>query len=243
MPGDAKASAAARTTDVAAQLTAAFVARHPLDDMHSGLPQDLQAIARWLCHGSRRESVPIERNARMSKVTTASRALQGASQRLSSLSPRWIRDSAPLPHYALIDCLIVAIGWPDTSLTTDPVCGAPCVGDIPNSGLFRPAHQPASIFFRDVNHEEWNRRVVQQLLQSAGTPQRKADAISLWERTQKEVSAGFASPIGSMAQVINRFGVGAWRCSTRFGVVQKTNCVHVTIARRLCTIRPPRCTR
>jgi hypothetical protein len=149
---------------------------------------------------SRRASVNSERNARMSILTSVARALQPVTNRLSTLSPVWIQQSqAPLPHYAIIDCLITAIGWPNMNLTTDLICGAPCVGDIPDSGVFREAYQTASNSFPDVSHDVWNRNVVDTLSRSNQTQHQKAENAALWDRTQKEVADGFAKPIGNIS--------------------------------------------
>jgi hypothetical protein len=92
-----------------------------------------------------------------------------------------------MPHYAFIDCLIAAIGWPDKPLTVDLVCGNPCVRDIPDSGIFRETYQPSSISFQDEDHDTWNRAVVSTLSASSHSRQQKSDNAALWERTQKQV--------------------------------------------------------
>lgn len=227
MPHDPRDFPASRLADVASHIAAAMDMDHPLDELHSSLPPDILRAAEWItASGSETNEL---RKARLALIAKAASELLSWSSFFSEGSPEHIRGmKPPLPHYALFSCIGDAIGWPDELLFEDLILGAPCVGVCPDSGVFRADDQPASVQLDEMAHGDWNRKVASSLFASGSKPDRQDDLATLWERTQKEVRDGWASPIGSVASVddiheIDHLlgGREEWRCSMRFGVWQK----------------------
>jgi hypothetical protein len=228
MPGDPAASAAARKIEVADQLREAFCAAHPLDEAQSTLPDDLRAAADWVC-SRKGQDIGALRDERFACIRRCACDLEGWSTELGEHSPEWITSSLhPRPHYALFSCLGDVMGLPDECLVEDLVCGAPCVGDCPDSGCFRKCERPSAVEMDDLDHGAWNREVRSALERAGRDPSRRADLLELHDATQKEVEAGFATRIGTLEEVDLLFhnAPDAWRTMLRFGV------------RQACKLRP-----
>jgi hypothetical protein len=223
-PWDDSAPIVATAVDVASQLSKAFDFSHPLDDLHSNLPPDLDAAIRWQCgYFSSGTDANAERLRCFSVFQKGATDLEGWSDLLSRSSPSFIRKSpAPLPHYALFECCIDALELPDERLGEDLVCGAPCVGEIPDSGNFRPVHDPESIHVEDLDNAAWHHQLVRDITAAADDPSLSEEHSELWSRTQKEVDDGWAIEIGTLADARTFFGGDAFRASRRFGVTQKS---------------------
>ena len=227
MPHDPADFPAARAVEVASQISEAMGMVHPFDQLHSSLPDDVRAAAEWLvASGSNAHNL---RKGRLSSIAKVASDLLDWSTLFGVFSPAHLREAKPpLPHYAFASCVADAIGWPDEGLFEDLVLGAPCVGGCPDSGVFRECEQPASVAMDELAHGDWNRKVAASLFALRGKPEKRPDLVALWDRTQKEVTDGWASPIGSVASIDDVAeidgilgGREAWRCSMRFGVWQK----------------------
>lgn len=223
MPGDLDAPIVATAAGVAPQMQRMFEARHPMDDLSSRLHQDVDAAIRWQCNVfSAGRSVHESRMEAWSTFSQCARDLEGWSRQLAECSPDFISSSTPpFPHYALFECAIDALELPDERLPEDLVCGAPCVGDIPDSGNFKLFDDPSAVEVDDLDHREWNARLVEDLTRAGRDPAQAGDHVALWERTSKEVSDGFVVPIGDLSAARTFFHGDGFRASGRFGVLQK----------------------
>lgn len=151
MPGDVRDYPVAAADSVQRQLAEAMDMEHPLDSMSVGLPDDIHATAAWQVKAG--SGAHVGRQGRMAVVRRCSDALDGWTRRLRLLAPQHIKESKPpVPHYALFECARMAVGMPDDGLVVDLVAGAPCVGDIPDSGLFKADEQPALLSMEDLSH-------------------------------------------------------------------------------------------
>lgn len=113
----------------------------------------------------------------------------------------------------------MAMDWPDTSLVVDLICGAPAVGDCPDSGVFRADDQQASHNMAHLDHASWNAALAARLTTAGLSPD--GDSLhQLWARTQEEVADGWAAEIGSPDDADRLFGRNQWRAMERFGVQQ-----------------------
>ena len=223
MPGDPAASAAAKAADVAGNFAEAFKMPHPKSSMQSSLPPDVEAAIRWQCDIQRGGgSVADQRDRRFSAICSCATDLEGWSTDLGRLSPEWVVNSVPpRPHYALFDCCMEACGLPDSQLVSDLVCGAPAVGSCPDSGRFKADWQPAAVCMDDLDHAGWHSAIERQLRESGGDPARSEEHAALWARTQKEVTDGWATPIGDLSAAETFFGgPQSFRAMVRFGVWQ-----------------------
>ena len=224
MPGDPAASAAAKAEDIAGNFKAAFVMKHPRACMSSNLQPSVRAAVAWQCDLRKQgDDVKMARDARFSTFCQCSRDLEGWSRQLGRCSPEWVAQAVPrAPHFALFDCCSEACGLPDDALVEDMVCGAPAVGECPDSGRFRAEWSPAAVDIDDLDHASWHARLERELTEAGLDPARAAEHDALWERTTKEVLEGFATRIGSLSDAEDFFGgPQAFRAMVRFAVEQK----------------------
>jgi len=168
---------------------------HPLDSLDSDLPSDVKRAAQWVLD-NRLKDVPAQRELRFSEIQKVSSLLEVWSSHLLCLSPQHIKVcSLPKPHVALIDAICHAIEWPDTLLTEQLILGAPAVGDIPDSGIFRKEDVPSSQTLESLDNCEWNAKLMASIEAEARRPDKATVLARLWEKTQAEVEKGIAFPI------------------------------------------------
>ena len=209
----------AREQSIEEQIRDAMARHHPLDSLDADLPLDVRCAAEWvLLHRSEVHSLRAERFSLLSEISDS---LQGWSSYLLAFSPSHIKScTLPKPHVALIDALVHALDWPDLMLSEQLILGAPAIGDIPDSGVFRAEDVPASQEERDLDHEAWNASLVRSIMAEAKRADKQVDLRGLWDKTQSEVEKGLAFPIGNASDMDARFGKGKWRAMRRFGVQQ-----------------------
>jgi hypothetical protein len=200
----------AHAAAVAQQVALAQAMPHPLSVFDNTLPDDTKRAIAWLVEKS--DSAEPERERRFALIRSASSDLSGWSKQLLAHAPPFLKawTSGAQPHVALIAAMAEAIGWPDPNLVTDLVLGAPAVRSIPDSGIFRPDPQPASVNAAANPHDEWNLSL-EQIVARSGQRRDPTDGVTaeaLWERTLKEVADGTALEIGDREAVDSRFGKG-----------------------------------
>ena len=122
---------------------------------------------------------------------------------------------------------VVAIGWPDVRCVSRWFHGHATVGDIPDTGLFRPQFTdyaaPQSVLL-PASNRVWN-RALEASLASAGlaaSSDRESRSIlqGVERATVKELAAGVAKGPYTRKQLDARFGQDAYRAQRRFGVAQ-----------------------
>lgn len=223
MPDDPAASMAAKATDIAANFKAAFDMVHPRARMSSNLQPSVRAAVEWQCDLRKRgEDIKLARDARYGIFCSAARDLEGWSQQLGRCCPEWVAQTVPhCPHFALFDCCSEACDLPDRALVEDMICGAPAVGDCPDSGRFCAEWNPAAVDMDDLDHDAWHAQVERELAKAGSDPGRAAEHAALWARTAKEVTEGIAVRLGSLKDAQDFFGgPRAFRAMIRFGVEQ-----------------------
>ena len=131
---------------------------------------------------------------------------------------------------AFMAALVDALEWLDTTITRRFVEGFPIVGDIPDSGVYRPiqAADPAEHAeklraFRDTAGA-WNANLMKRL--ARGSDNEADDAVAL--KTQSEHSKGLVvGPYGSVGALVQRMRamfphtLATPRLMKRFGIAQK----------------------
>ena len=112
----------------------------------------------------------------------------GVTRRCMAHAPQHIREMpAPGPHVAWIFCCAEAMGWPDPYLVEDLCCGAPTTGVIPDSGVLRAKHRPATAPMARCGHDDSTTRFMGSV--EPKSPEAAEGAIPLWDRTMAEVGA------------------------------------------------------
>ena len=123
---------------------------------------------------------------------------------------------------------VSAIGWPDVCCVRRWFLGHAVVGDIPDTGLFRPkltdfAASPAEVFTAASNissNSDLARSLASGGARSAADPELRAQLEGVESATAKELGAGVVRGPFSARQLNARFGRGQWRAQRRFGVHQ-----------------------
>ena len=130
-------------------------------------------------------------------------------------------------NLAFMAACIDAIGWPDYRAVERWVHGHTIVGEIPDTGLFRPLEQPFECpadVLSPASNRAWNKSL-QRSVQSLATGAEGDDAAIVHEvekLTRKELSEKLVRGPFTLKQLEKRFGDGKCRVQRRFGVDQGT---------------------
>ena len=207
--------------DMQAHVAAARVLPFPDKDMMASQQNDLWVAARMCVLQGRGLEAWRDRRALLMRRIADSLAKYG----------RWIASHAPPSvSYLLVDvnlafmaAFIDAVEWPDFKLAECFVKGFPIVGDIADSGLFRPAHTPASVptaSFTPASNRAWRKTATDQVAAAAADPRNAPVTRELHRLSRKEVADGLAFGPFSATDLHKEFGENAWRTQVRFGTVQ-----------------------
>jgi hypothetical protein len=137
------------------------------------------------------------------------------------------------PHFALWCALGDALGdaWPFHDLVRCMLCGFRTVGDIPDTGLFRPVVRPAdmSLAAFAASHARWVYECRARVLSRARAEPEMARAC--WAKTADEIAAGLVYGPFTLAQLNTQrssgfpaCGFGRHRPLPRFGIIQSGKC-------------------
>lgn len=132
-------------------------------------------------------------------------------------------------NLALMACLVEALDYPDIACVERWFYGHLIVGDIPDTGLFRPlvtdygVASPAAEL-SPASNRRWNSRLARsvQELAAHADPSSRVLLEGVEKQTRAELSNGFVRGPFSSSQLDARFGKGKWRAARRFGVLQGT---------------------
>ena len=161
------------------------------------------------------------------------RLLADAQRRLAPLSrsllphvPQHIRELPNSPDPLLLDALSLASGLPDASLGFSVLVGFVTVGDVPDTGLFRPQPRAASVRPARFAHRKWVGTLHRSILKRGArlTAPQRADACAVRDKTRDECRAVFGrrwarGPL-ALEELRRIFPRGFWP-TRRFGVTQK----------------------
>ena len=221
-----------------AHLEAAAILSFPPDSrlQASSLSHDLAMAVSISVDAGR--GLPDVRARAMAVLSSVSSSLRAMSARLNELMPPTVAHVAIAVNTAFMAAVVDATGWLDKHLVRGFVRGFPVVGDIPDSGVYRPIgrvsptlHDAALALFRSST-PAWNRRLhVRLSARALSGPANDAADRAVSVATAKERSQSLAvGPFGSVAAVHDAIST-RWpllpRSSTlprvmeRFGVIQK----------------------
>ena len=132
-------------------------------------------------------------------------------------------------HLGLLCAILDALRWPHRRLAADMAHGFHTVGDVPDTGVWRPIESPASMpmqNFAESNHA-WTYACQRRVLAAARSNPEMAQAC--WDRTLQEASDGLIDGPFTLSQLNERassgypaFGFGKFRPLPRFAIWQGT---------------------
>ena len=105
--------------------------------------------------------------------------------------------------------------WPDRELARQLVRGFAIVGSLPPSGVFRSIQQSDKLPL-----SEWLGPPAEADVLRLVRSRPPLYAPEILAVTQDEIVKGFCSPLRTMQEVNDQFGVGGWRAVERFLIVQ-----------------------
>jgi len=196
------------------------------------LPTDLQqAVVFVLKKGAKIRRWRAEQQLVLARASDMLTPLSAKLHKHADVSrPSTVKMIAGRVHVALIAAMSDALSWPDANLARGFAYGFPVLGDIPDSGLFRPVEDKRSdeCFMGEYkavvdSNDEWNRSLVVSLrmkAQEAMKTKRDWMLRDLESSTKKEVNDRLMERGVPLAQMDKRFGKGNWRALVRFPVPQ-----------------------
>ena len=115
--------------------------------------------------------------------------------------------------------------WPDTAFVERWIRGFPIVGDIPDSGLFRPQEQPPTApasTLTPANNMAWCNEVIRKVSGAATTQSAKSLRVleGVYAQTRKEAALGYVKGPYTRSQLNTKFGANQYRVMVRFGIEQ-----------------------
>ena len=112
-------------------------------------------------------------------------------------------------NLAFLAAFVDAVELPDHDLVRNFVQGFPLVGDIPDSGLFRPVHAPATVptsTFTPAANRAWRKSVADQVAATAADSRNLPVVQELDRLSRKEVEDGLAFGPFSATEMHREFG-------------------------------------
>jgi hypothetical protein len=216
--------------DMPAHVEAARRLPFPEKDLTSAQPNSMWAAARECVLQS--HALPDWRGARATRIRRIAASLTRYSRWIASLSPPSVAYLVADMNLAFMAAFVDAVEWPDYDIVQRFVLGFPIVGDIADSGLFRPIHQPASVSvetFTPAANRAYRKQVVDQVTDTAADHRNYPVVSELHRLSRKEVSDGLAFGPLSATECHKKFGENNWRTQVRFGTVQSNGAGGVKI--------------
>ena len=209
--------------DMAAHIRAALRLDFPQPEFDGAPPCDLvAAVEACVAAGP---NLPQWRSERVAEATDVAGSLAALNSRMVSVVEGPKRALVCGMNLAFMAAFVDAVEWPDAAIVKRFVYGFPIVGDIPDSGLFRPVSRPATVplsAFTPEANRSWAKSLERSLERGAASASAEVreGLVELEAVTHKEASSGYLKGPFSKGQVDKHFGRGAWRGSRRFGVWQ-----------------------
>ena len=203
-------------------IAAMKLAGHPLAQVLWEARHDLIGAVRYGCSFVGAEPLMVEdRHQRESWCEAAVDRLAAVDAELRELQPETVRGVLqPGSSIALWHVFAQAMGWPDGHFVPQLCTGFPCIGEYPDSGIFRESEEPATKAYEDLDHDAHNKAVAECLRHQGGDPKMQHILERVTAKTRSEVSKGVAKGPLTMSEVLRALGTGVVRVLHRFGVVQ-----------------------
>ena len=213
----------AASDDMAAHIRAALQLEFPQPEFSAPVARDLvAAVEQCFALG---DALPEWRAARVAEAQEIAASLQEANEHMLKLATPHTRPLVQGMNLAFMAAFVDAVSWPDVAAVERFVRGFPIVGDIPDSGLFRPVDRPATVsldeFTPAANHA-WATELAGSLAHraAAATGDDRAALEALEAVTAAEANNGYVIGPRSRRALDVLFGPGIWRAMRRFGIWQ-----------------------
>jgi hypothetical protein len=196
----------------------------PQPEFDSPAAEDLVAAVRTCVQ--QRLGLDTWREDRLGHIATLAWRLSAFSASIAALSPPHVHELVKDVNLAFLAAFVDAVEWPHTAIIRDLTLGFTIVGDIPDTGLFRlvhrPATAPASTLLPKSNRIWRKESVVPRLEREAkrGSAAQREAARAVEAATDKELAKGYVKGPYNAKQLHKLFGKNKWRPQVRFGVVQ-----------------------
>ena len=196
---------------------------------HWQMPSDLKASIAFAAAEAGR--LPALRRGRQRVLADVASGLEPLERfiRVQRPQPSHVAEVASRVHVALLCCIVDAMEWPDIEMPLNFLRGFDVLGDIADSGVYRPLPERLSLdeFSRLYNgimetNEQWLSEVTHMLSRRAERSS-ASDLESLEAATRKEVERGHIGPAMTEHELRRRFtrdGRLVVRVLPRFGVWQ-----------------------
>ena len=229
---------------------------HPSALPQAPLPEDLEAAIVHVWQVG--EGIAADRDVRMCEVRRVAADLEPLTAMLCSMmtpaavsisramalnirqrsepsaSLHDIGDDRYCPHFGFWCGVLDALRWPHRTLVRSMVLGFRTVGDVPDSGVFRPVSRPASMSFPEFarTNAAWVTQCAHRVARRAAREPEMAEAC--WRRTIEERDAGLIQGPFTVAQLnaspgtgFPAFGYGRYRPLPRHAIFQgkKYRCI------------------
>ena len=185
------------------------------------LPADLTIAIDTVLHLG--ADVAYARDARLDELADIAAELEPLRAALDECKCDSAQAIASEFNAAWAAAVVDAMAWPDFHLPARYIVGFPVVFDIPDSGVFRAAEQPAEISPSDFR--AGNTRMVAHIFdtlhRAMGDPDQRERREQCWAKTKKEIAAGLVGQPVSRRRMDRTYGRGRWRCLSRNAILQK----------------------
>ena len=117
---------------------------------------------------------------------------------------------------ARVALTMASLSWPDLGLPVLSMAGSSLLGQMPCSGIFRPANVESSVSLHELLRTAGDFVSSVQTLPAPPPEQSKI----IWENTRAEVAAGLMTQPCTREEMDRVFGAGRWRPIVRFALCQ-----------------------
>ena len=205
------------TDDMAQHLS--ISSRLPPPSRDYAASADPAACAAAFAAVAHREHLTEWRTERGVQVRAIAQSLEQHGAFIASLASGTVAPLVAGMNLAFLAAYIDARRWPDRTIVQRFVEGFVTVGDIEDSGLFRPVYDPAEFStsaFTPAANAQWMSDVVRTVSAARDDPSKAAEVESLYATTLKEVAEGHAVGPYSRRGICALFG-SRLRPQVRFG--------------------------
>ena len=126
------------------------------------------------------------------------------------------RATAAHQEPARVALTMASLSWPDLDLFVLSMAGCSLLGQMPCSGIFRPANVDSSVSLHELLRTAGDFVSSVQTLPAPPSEQSKI----IWEKTRAEAAAGLMTQPCTREEMDRVFGAGRWRPIVRFALCQ-----------------------
>ena len=182
---------------------------HPSDWPEPDVSFVVQALGVW------QQFLPVYSQRLRRTLKAVEKAVQILNPCLAAVRSTSSNKVAHAKQPAFVATMACLLRWPDRDMARQLVQGFAIVGSLPPSGVFRGIQQADKLPLADWLGPSAEAEV-QRLIRSR-PPLHAPEILAV---TQDEILKGFCSPLRTMQEMNDQFGVGGWRAVERFLIIQ-----------------------